>query len=76
MYKIQYIYIHIFFLFKALRSLLRQCSNLIKLSLENCTVDSLCCQYIGHNTNLKVLNLASTNGLDRNGLVHIVSLQK
>ncbi|CAI6345827.1 unnamed protein product [Macrosiphum euphorbiae] len=74
--KLQYLDLSsVFMHYNTLRSLLRQCSNLIKLSLENCTVDSLCCQYIGHNTNLKVLNLASTNGLDRNGLVHIVSLQ-
>ncbi|XP_060859790.1 S-phase kinase-associated protein 2-like [Metopolophium dirhodum] len=61
--------------YKTLRSLLRQCSNLIKLSLENCSVDSFCCKYIGHNTNLKVLNLASTVGLNRNGLKHLMSLQ-
>jgi len=74
--KLQYldlssVFIHV----KTLGSLINQCSNLIKLSLENCSVDSLCCQYIGHNTNLKVLNLASTVGLDRNGLEHILSLQ-
>jgi len=65
-----------FLLFKALSSLIMQCSNLVKLSLENCSIDSLCCKYIGLNTNLKVLNLASTVGLDRNGLEYIVSLQK
>lgn len=74
--KLQYLDLSFVFMhFTTLRSLLKQCSNLIKLSLENCTVDSLCCQYIGHNTNLKVLNLASTVGLDRNSLEHIVSLQ-
>lgn len=74
--KLQYldlssVFIHV----NTLGSLLSQCSNLIKLSLENCSLDSSCCQYFGKNTNLKVLNLASTVGLDRNGLEHIVSLQ-
>ncbi|XP_025192919.1 S-phase kinase-associated protein 2 [Melanaphis sacchari] len=74
--KLQYldlssVFIHV----KTLGSLLSQCSNLIKLSLENCSLDSLCCQYIGLNTNLKVLNLASTVGLTRNGIEYILSLQ-
>lgn len=74
--KLQYLDLSSVFMdFNTLRSLLSQCSNLRKLSLENCNIDSLCCQYIGHNTNLKVLNLASTNGLDRTGLEYIVSLQ-
>ncbi|XP_060876477.1 S-phase kinase-associated protein 2-like isoform X2 [Metopolophium dirhodum] len=74
--KLQYLDLSFVFMhYTMLRSLLRQCSNLIKLSLENCTVDFLCCQYIGHNTNLKVLNLASTVGLDRNSLECIMSLQ-
>lgn len=75
--KLQYLDLSsVFMHYNTLRSLLRQCTNLIKLSLENCSVDSICCQYIGLNTNLKVLNLASTVGLDRNGLEHIVTLQK
>lgn len=63
-------------LFLVLKSLLSQCSNLIKLSLENCQVDLTCCENIGRNTNLKVLNMASTRGLSKNGLQHILSLNK
>lgn len=62
--------------FLVLNSLLSQCCNLIKLSLENCQVDALCCEKIGRNNNLKVLNLASSNGLDDDGIKHILKLKK
>ncbi|XP_050537062.1 S-phase kinase-associated protein 2 isoform X2 [Daktulosphaira vitifoliae] len=58
-----------------LNSLLSQCHNLIKLSLENCRVDVLCCEKIGRNSNLKVLNLASSSGLDGDGIKHLLKLK-
>ncbi|XP_025406175.1 S-phase kinase-associated protein 2 [Sipha flava] len=58
-----------------LNSLLKQCCNLVKLSLENCQVNHACCENIGRNTKLKVLNVASTSGLDNVGLKHILSLK-
>lgn len=63
-------------MFLALKSLLSQCNNLVKLSLENCQVDHMCCENIGRITKLKVLNMASTMGLDNMGLQHILSLNK
>jgi len=63
-------------LFSDLNSLLSQCRNLVKLSLENCKLNHACCKNIGLNTKLKVLNLACTSGLDRIGLKHILSLKK
>ncbi|XP_050435636.1 S-phase kinase-associated protein 2 [Adelges cooleyi] len=57
-----------------LNSLLSQCQNLIKLSLENCYIDAMCCERIGRNSKLKVLNLASTNGLDNDGIKHLLRL--
>ncbi|VVC27076.1 Hypothetical protein CINCED_3A000908 [Cinara cedri] len=58
-----------------LNSLLNQCSNLVKLSLENCRLNQACCQNIERNTKLKVLNLSSTRGLDICGLKSIISLK-
>lgn len=65
-----------YFLFLVLKSLLSQCNNLVKLSLENCQIDHTCCENIGRITKLKVLNMASTVGLDKIGLQHILSLNK
>lgn len=62
--------------FLALSLLLKQCCNLVKLSIEHCTVDQACCSSIASNTKLKVLNLSSTIGLDIVGLKYILSLKK
>lgn len=75
-FKIMNFFIFCFCWFLALSSLLSQCCNLVKLSIEHCTVDQACCSSIANNPNLKVLNISSTSGLEIVGLKYILSLKK
>ncbi|XP_048505056.1 S-phase kinase-associated protein 2 isoform X2 [Athalia rosae] len=61
---------------EGLGALLSICKFLKKLSLEKCTLNRLCCQAIGQNTELEVLNLTMCEGIDQECLQDILKLPR
>lgn len=59
-----------------LGTLLTTCFNLKKLSLEKCTLNQTCCDAIGQNKDLTVLNLTMCSGLDLQGIKSLMQLKK
>uniref|UniRef100_A0A1E1XDG1 Putative s-phase kinase-associated protein 2 n=1 Tax=Amblyomma aureolatum TaxID=187763 RepID=A0A1E1XDG1_9ACAR len=55
----------------ALCQLFARCTQLKKLSLEQCTVDDKICRLIGANQDLETLNMCLTTGITPIGIAHI-----
>lgn len=58
---------------KSLAQLIGTCRSLKKLSLEAVIVDSAVCREIAKNKDLEVLNLAMCDGIDRDGMVALMT---
>ena len=52
----------------ALEQLMAACTQIKKLSLENCELNDKICEKIGENNNIEVINMALCQGLTMNGL--------
>lgn len=59
-----------------LACLLSRCKYLKKLSLEKCIVNENCCESIGNNQDLEVLNLTMCEGINLNCIKNIVKLKR
>lgn len=55
----------------ALCQLFARCTQLKKLSLEQCTLDDQICRLIGTNRDLEALNMCMTTGITPTGIAHI-----
>ncbi|XP_064626085.1 S-phase kinase-associated protein 2-like [Lineus longissimus] len=58
---------------EGLEEIFARCTKLRKVSLENCQLTDITCQYIGQNRNIQVLNLSSCQNLTTEGLSEITS---
>ncbi|XP_077499456.1 S-phase kinase-associated protein 2-like isoform X1 [Amblyomma americanum] len=55
----------------SLCQLFAQCTQLKKLSLEQCALDDYICRFIGANRDLETLNMCVTMGITPTGIAHI-----